>query len=125
MLGSTIRAACPSDTSTTRCKRYYPHVAQTNHTVALPSSPVIPSITMVYAESIGPCTDLKVDASGSSGSGGRPMYYYWKVTSLSDDANTTALEAYLERINPEVSPYLPEVPLNRADTFLQALTISL
>ena len=44
---------------------------------------------------------MMVDASATTGSGGRYMYFYWVVSSVSS-ANTTLLDRYLASVNPRV-----------------------
>jgi hypothetical protein len=50
--------------------------------VGLPLSPTIPSVTLsASSSSVGVCDDLTLDASSSSGSGGRAMSYNFSVVS--------------------------------------------
>ena len=44
---------------------------------------------------------MTIDASATTGSGGRSMYFYWVVSSVSG-TNTTLLASYLASINPTV-----------------------
>lgn len=98
----------------------------TETTVAGPPKPLLPAPILSYAAVVSSCEALVVDASSSTGSGGRydrsgdrpkhllirlvhdpraclpvyrSMYAYWIVESLSG-VNTTLIDRYLSRVNP-------------------------
>jgi hypothetical protein len=99
ILASQLRARCPA---TSQLCGSYPFTPRSNATIQSPDVPLLPSISLTYPSTISTCGTLRVDASGTTGSGGRPMYFLWSVTSVSG-ANTTALQKYLDSINPAVS----------------------
>jgi len=62
--------------------------------VAGPATPVVPGVKLsASSSSVGVCDDLKLDASKSTGSGGRSMVYAWSVAAVSshDMENVTAV----------------------------------
>jgi hypothetical protein len=73
----TIKAACSG--SKAFC-RTWPANQESAMIVAGPTKPLLPSASLVYASTISRCSDLVVDASGSTGGGGRPLFFYWTIT---------------------------------------------
>ncbi|TYZ58586.1 hypothetical protein PybrP1_011415, partial [[Pythium] brassicae (nom. inval.)] len=70
--------------------------AATNVTLLAPDSPPVPTVTISGAKSLGTCDDLFLDASTSSGSGGRAMSFTWLLvgsanTKSAPDAFSAAL----------------------------------
>lgn len=68
LLGSKIKARCAS--GSTLCSQYT-YSATANVTITKPTSPLVPSPVLSYASTISSCAAMVVDASGSTGSGGR------------------------------------------------------
>lgn len=68
VLGQMLRPLCPS--GSTLCASY-PYTTATNVTVAKPSTPLLPTPVLSYPAVISSCGSLTVDASSSTGSGGR------------------------------------------------------
>ena len=93
LLAGTVKAYC----SGSSCSSYPTNSAQTV-TIEKPSSPLNPSTSLVYSSTIGNCSDLSVDGSGSTGSGGRSMTYRWAVTSPTG-VDTSGITSYLATIN--------------------------
>jgi hypothetical protein len=44
-----------------------------------PANPPVPQIQVRASTSIGVCEDVQLDASGTTGTGGRPVYFQWGV----------------------------------------------
>jgi hypothetical protein len=63
-----LRPLCPP--GSTLCASY-PYTTATNVTVAKPSTPLLPTPVLSYSSVISSCGSLTVDASSSTGSGGR------------------------------------------------------
>lgn len=68
LLSSKVKARCTA--GSTLCSQYT-YSPTTNVSIAGPSSPIVPSPVLSYASTISSCAALVVDASGSTGSGGR------------------------------------------------------
>ena len=92
-----IRAACPTNFSVVQCDNFAYYKGGENISVGYPESALYPAPQLTYKETIGECDPLYADASGSFGSGGRPMYYSWSVYAYGTDdnrwVNTTAAKA--------------------------------
>jgi hypothetical protein len=94
---SRLRAACPSSTSSSVCKRW-PLVAGTSVSILVPTSPVKPLVVLALPTSIGSCDSLMLDFGGSSGSGGR-VWSSVNISVTSKAANVSSLAAYLSGLS--------------------------
>ena len=102
--GSSIKALCEGagcDTSS------WDSVAATTLTIAAPSDPISPSVSIASPTSIGGCNTLTLDVSGSRGSGGRD----WEELSLSVESTATRNVSDLERFLREEYQPSPPTPI--------------
>lgn len=75
-----------------------------------PDTALVPAAVFVAAESIGSCSDIKIDATASTGSGGRDWVLAdWSVNASLPAANLTELRNYTSKWSANVEPEL-EVP---------------
>ena len=90
---SVLKAKCSNSAALPPCDDWaYSYNVRT--TIAPAVSPIEPKLQISMPETIGQCTDLSIDLSSSSGSGGQPWTYAISVFSSTEN-NTTALENYL------------------------------
>jgi len=75
LVADTVKARCPPRR---RCDNW-PYSAASTASITSNPSPVMPSAEIAYAPSMGYCSELVVDASRSTGGGGRSLYYKWTV----------------------------------------------
>jgi len=88
-------------------------VAQTSLSVDSPSDPILPIVSISTSTTIGGCNSIKLDLSGSSGSGGRPWKSISFVVTSTHTASATAIENWLA-LNYQISP-----PSSIANSFLE------
>ena len=102
--------------------------AATDVTAALPASPVSPAIVLSVPESLSSCDDLVIDASSTTGSGGRDWTsIVWGVTVTTGSFNTAELQAYLdsEKSTSISAPiHIPKSYLGPGITMAFSLTLS-
>ena len=60
--------------------------------ITAPSSPVMPRAALSAATALGPCDGVTLDASASTGGGGRPLAYQFSVSASAE--TETALDGY-------------------------------
>ena len=89
VLPSVIRAECVSGTV---CSAYNTTLAQTIQLLA-PNTPISPTVVVIAPSIVSPCAAVPVDASGSTGSGGRPWSALeWVVTSSLPGDDVTGIQ---------------------------------
>jgi hypothetical protein len=87
-----IKAACPASSD---CS-LWPSNQATSVTALPPPRPLLPSPTVTYPQRVSACQTLSLDASASSGSGGRPVSFLWGLASTANGFATAAnVTAYL------------------------------
>jgi hypothetical protein len=94
-----LKARCTS-TVDRSCSSWRSNDSQ-NSTIFAPSVAMTPVVTMWLASVIGPCDDLIVDLTSSSGSGGR----LWKSVSftvLGSDPNISLIQGFLTTSGPSI-----------------------
>ena len=96
--GSKIRAACTANNCTS-----WAYVATANATIRAPDSPVRPKVSIMGPSVVGICDNVRLDVSGSSGSGGR-KWSSVEVTVVSTTVGTTALQRFLSSENYTYDP---------------------
>jgi hypothetical protein len=94
---SQLRARCDS---TTACEDWPTNPGGAAVMIEHPLSPILPVPVVSYSASQSPCSDMRVDASASSGSAGRPLYYYWLVTGGTQNISSFLISA---GINPRAN----------------------
>jgi hypothetical protein len=89
LLGSRLKAEC---VATNRNCTAWAFSAAESVGILGPAKPLLPSVQAAYSGRIGACSELTIDASAASGSGGRAMVYRWTVASSTgnDLSNVTA-----------------------------------
>ena len=99
-----LRANCRPNTNCAEDQMLQPIFRNGNDSITLPTGlsvmvqqplrPVVPSIVLTAPPRIGPCNDLTIDLSASTGSGGRPWSsVVWTV--LVENGDATAVTAFL------------------------------
>jgi hypothetical protein len=95
-----LKAQCTSKVDPA-CSSWESNASQ-NSTILAPLSAITPAVTVSIATQIGPCDDLFLDMTSSSGAGGR----LWKSVSFvvfGSDPNITKLQHFLSTsINPSL-----------------------
>lgn len=91
LLGSLLKAEC---TATNGNCTSWAYTAQHSATILSPTTSLVPSVQPVYSKRIGACTNLAIDASSSTGSGGRPLTYRWTAASSTGN-DLTNVTSYL------------------------------
>jgi hypothetical protein len=95
-----LKAQCTSKVDPA-CSSWESNASQ-NSTILAPLSAISPAVTVSIATQIGPCDDLFLDMTSSSGAGGR----LWKSVSFvvfGSDPNITKLQHFLSTsINPSL-----------------------
>lgn len=66
-----------------------------------PRSPIIPVASLVGPTAVGPCDPLLLDASASSGSGGRKMHFTYTVQGSGDQDVVANLRVLLNNVSSE------------------------
>jgi len=111
-LGGEMKAFC----SYTDCS-CWPTINASATTLLVPDVPLVPSAVFVGASRVGQCSDISLDVSTSSGSGGRDwLLVDWAVNSslpvrsdINGSQNLTTVRNYLVRQSEKADPEL-EVP---------------
>jgi hypothetical protein len=101
LLGSELRAACPTGVGKSICKQWNTSAADAV-IIAAPLSPQVPEVYISMPTSIGGCSDISIDFSASTGHGGRnwssAMIAVTVASVYSDTVNLTesknAFESY-------------------------------
>jgi hypothetical protein len=94
VLGGKIRSQCRYGTV---CTNNALMPAYTG-TVRAPDNPISPVAALGVPSSIGACSDLKVDLSASTGSGGRPWSTIsWNVGAAAANVDATPITRFLEK----------------------------
>ena len=99
-----LRANCRPKTNCSEDQMLQPIFRNGNNSIPLPTGlsvivqqplvPVVPSIVLTAPTKIGPCNDLTIDLSSSTGSGGRPWSsVVWTV--LVENGDATTVNAFL------------------------------
>jgi hypothetical protein len=105
--GDYVFPMCPDDTDCTD----YPHVGTVNTTVSAPASAIQPTVVLSSAKTIGSCDDILLDATASTGHGGRPWTsVLWTVTDRSTPFNATLTDPialYLNENNTDTPAVTP------------------
>jgi hypothetical protein len=109
--GDLVRAACPSGVATSVCKGFSA-AASATVVIAAPTSPIVPRVKVSLPNTIGACNSLKLDISGSTGSGGR-TWASVNITFTTKASNTSALSSFL------VSDHRFDVPIVISNSLLQ------
>lgn len=97
----TVKSACTSIADPT-CKTWKSNSAQTV-SVTAPSNILSPTIVVSIPSLLGSCDNLRIDLTGSTGSGGRN----WKSFKLVVDGNSpniTSLQSFLDTVNDISAP---------------------
>ena len=72
-------------------------------TIQKPSNPLVPTVSVIAPTEIGACDSLRIDLSGTSGSGGR-SFAYVRVTASSLGADVTGLARFLANVTSVTAP---------------------
>eukprot|EP01041_Mallomonas_annulata_P003371 gene3371-6671_t len=121
LLQRTVKAACP-----TGFKKECHYLSYSNSSTVVVTAPVFassPSILVSYAKRIGMCTDLSIDVSFSSNSGGRPWRSVLMTLSGTTDANTTALITLLNTFHNQVIIIVPSEYLHPHNSYVFTVTL--
>ena len=109
------------------CENWEPSGAQTV-VIAYPDYPIIPVVSITGATSVPSCNDIELDASTSSGSGGRAWKSFQWTFNTGDEASKERVQAHLKSINEEPSfdPLLtvPSALLTKGETYGFTLTLT-
>jgi hypothetical protein len=89
--GSRLKAEC---VATNRNCTAWAYSVEESVTILNPTTPLLPSVQPAYSTRIAACSELTIDASSATGSGGRAMAYRWAVASSSGN-DLTNVTAYL------------------------------
>jgi hypothetical protein len=97
-----VRPACPSTATASKCAGW---PAAASHTVLVgkPAKPLLPTVQLVTPATVSGCDGLAVDGSGTQGSGGRPMWFFWSVQA-SPGTGANLLANLTRYINASVNP---------------------
>ena len=104
LLANKFTAACAD----ANCKQYAFNNAQ-NVTIAAPDRPLSPNVVILLPSRVASCENVTIDASSSSGHGGRPWKYaHWtvRVNTAFIPTNTTLLEDVLNRAGRSLTQYV-------------------
>ena len=93
LLENTVKAKCRTTPGLEPCE-LWSFAASTRVYVELPLDPITPTLQIMMPDTIGECTDLTIDLSASTGSGGRAWTFFVDVFS-SDTNDISALTSYL------------------------------
>jgi hypothetical protein len=93
VLGSVLRAACPSTATKAMCAGYAT-VTATTMPILVPLSPARPVVLFSAPSVLGTCDSLVLDLSGSTGAAGR-SWTTISFTVVSLDANASVIQTYL------------------------------
>jgi hypothetical protein len=106
LLAGSLKSFCTSISDPT-CSSWKSNTAQ-NLTVAVPPVAISPAITISVPSQLGPCDNLAIDLTASTGNGGRS----WQSFSLQAESispNITTLQKFLSQVlsitTPVVVPY--------------------
>ena len=90
LVPSVIRAACPNGFTASTCASTFDSSPAQSVTAAAPANPVVPSVVIsVPSVTVGSCSNVSVDASQSTGSGGRDWEAaVWVVSASQQDASS-------------------------------------
>jgi hypothetical protein len=91
LLPETVRARCANSTLSFDCVSYSFTSGGESVIVAGPVAPLPPSISLSVPLTISPCVDLQLDASQSSGAGGRPWALLQWIVSSPDPDNSSSI----------------------------------
>jgi hypothetical protein len=120
ILGNKITSQCLSSISI--CSTY-PKLAATTVLLSAPISPAIPALSLVSQTLSVYCDDLFLDATGSTGNGGRGWSSIrWSVNGSLSETNLAILTSYMNSNFPDISAVI--IVPNSA-LFLQYLPTSL
>ncbi len=90
LLENSIKSQC-----TDSCNDNYYNIAQ-NITVTVPDDVVVPSVYLISPSKLSSCDNLTIDATSSSGHGGRDWASItWNVSSASGNVDTSAISEYV------------------------------
>ena len=97
---SKLRAQCVSGT---QCEKYS-FAGSSSRTASAPLNPVLPVISWNMPTEIGACENITIDATGSTGNGGRAwaqMVFTVSTTKPvgAQDTSVAAIQSYLNKIN--------------------------
>ena len=122
LLGDTIRAAC---VELTDCAAYE-YSPQSSHTIAGPANPLVPTALLSVAELVGSCDDINLDATSSSGSGGRPWTsVVWSVTGSDSSYNNADIASFLNTnfANTDEVAILPNQYITAGQSYIFTLAL--
>ena len=87
---AVIKAACPNGIAVSTCASTFDTSPAQSVTAAAPANPVVPSVVIsVPSVTVGSCSNVSVDASQSTGSGGRDWgSVVWVVSASQQDISS-------------------------------------
>lgn len=97
--GGLLRASCHPSHAPALCAAYNTTLA-TNITLH-PLLPLLPEVRLIGPERVGRCDNVTIRSLVRRGHGGRPVSYYWAVTSPTG-GSVMAINAFLQSINSQV-----------------------
>ena len=98
---SIVRQPVQLAGSSILCKAQNSEYAVGSIVSSIPAKPPAPVLNVQGATEVGICEDLVLDASGSTGNGGRPLIYTWGVKL--GPVNSTIIQEHLTRFNQDTS----------------------
>lgn len=97
--GGLLRAPCHPSHAPALCAAY--NTTTTTNITLHPPLPLLPAVRLIGPERVGRCDNVTVRSLVSRGHGGRPVSYYWAVTSPTGGSVMT-ISAFLQSINEQV-----------------------
>ena len=122
LLDDTIRAACVERTV---CSAYG-YSPQSSLTIAGPANPLVPTVLLSVAELVGSCDLINLDATSSSGSGGRPwVSVVWSVTGTDSSYNNADIASFLNTnfANTDEVAILPNQYITAGQSYIFTLAL--